>query len=239
MSGARPALAPEARAALGRILDLLASEPRSVTSVRDPARAWRVHVADSLAGLDVAELAAAGRIADLGAGAGFPGLALAVALPGARVDLIESVGRKAEFIRSAISTGRLTNATTVHARSEEWARQAAPDGGREAYDAVTARAVGRLATVAELASPLLREDGVLVAWKGRRDRDEEAELEAAASQLAMVPGRILAVQPYPASRNRHLHLVRKSGPTPPGLPRRPGRAAKRPRPRGRPRRAGR
>jgi 16S rRNA (guanine527-N7)-methyltransferase len=226
LSGVPPALAPDARAALGRILDLLASEPRSVTSVREPARAWEVHVADSLAGLDVGELAAAGRIADLGAGAGFPGLALAAALPGARVDLVESVGRKADFIRSAISTGRLTNATAVHARSEEWARERPPDGGREAYDVVTARAVGRLATVAELASPLLREGGVLVAWKGSRVRGEEGELEAAAARLAIAPERVLAVTPYPSSRNRHLHVVRKSGPTPPHLPRRPGRAAK-------------
>jgi 16S rRNA (guanine527-N7)-methyltransferase len=227
LSGFSPALAPDARAALGRILELLASEPRSVTSVRDPARGWEVHVADSLAGLDVAELAAAASIADLGAGAGFPGLALAAALPGARLDLIESVGRKADFIRFAISTGRLTNATAVHARSEEWAREPRPDGGREGYDAVTARAVGRLETVAELASPLLREGGVLVAWKGRRDLDEEAESEASASRLAMAPDRVLAVTPYPSSRNRHLHIIRKSGPTPPNLPRRPGRAMKR------------
>jgi 16S rRNA (guanine527-N7)-methyltransferase len=227
LSDAPPPLAPDARAALGRILELLASEPRSVTSVRDPARAWEVHVADSLAGLAVAELAVAARIADLGAGAGFPGLALAVALPGARVDLIESAGRKAEFIRAAVSAGRLENAAAVHARSEEWSREPPPDGGREAYDAVTARAVGRLATLAELASPLLRDDGVLVAWKGRRDPDEEAELEASASRLAMAPDRVLPVTPYPSSRNRHLHVVRKSGPTPPNLPRRPGRAAKR------------
>jgi len=227
LSGAAAALAPDARASLGRILDLLASEPSSLTSVRDPARAWQVHVADSLAGLEVAALAGAARIADLGSGAGFPGLVLAVALPDARVDLIESVGRKAGFIRSAISAGRVVNATIVHARSEEWAREEPPDGGREAYDAVTARAVGRLATVAELASPLLREDGVLVAWKGRRDRDEEAELQASASRLAMALERISAVQPYPASRDRHLYVVRKSAPTPSNLPRRPGRAAKR------------
>jgi 16S rRNA (guanine527-N7)-methyltransferase len=227
LSGIPAALAPDARAALERILHLLASEPSSVTSVRDPARAWEIHVADSLAGLEVAELAAAARIADLGAGAGFPGLALAAALPRARIDLIESAGRKAGFIRAAISAGGLENAAAVHARSEDWAGEPPPDGGREAYDAVTARAVGRLATVAELASPLLGENGVLVAWKGRRDRDEEAELQASASRLAMALERICAVQPYPASRNRHLHVIRKSAPTPPNLPRRPGRAAKR------------
>ncbi len=59
---------------------------------------------------------------------------------------------------------------------------APPRGGREAYDAVTARAVGRLSTLAELASPLLAPGGTLVAWKGRRDPDEEAELERAAAR---------------------------------------------------------
>ena len=227
MSGAVAALGPGARAALGRILDLLASDPRSLTSVRDPGRAWEVHVADSLAGLEVAELAAASAIADLGAGAGFPGLVLAAALPAARVDLVESVGRKTDFIRAAIAAGPIANAAAIHARSEGWAREPPPAGGREAYDAVAARAVGRLATVAELASPLLREGGVLVAWKGRRDRDEEAELGAAAGKLAMAPDRVLPVSPYPSSRNRHLHVIRKVAPTPADLPRRPGRASKR------------
>jgi 16S rRNA (guanine527-N7)-methyltransferase len=227
LTARQPALEPAARRSLERVLELLAADPRSLTSVRDPAEAWDVHVADSLAGLEVPELAGASAIADVGAGAGFPGLALAVALPGARVDLIESVGRKAAFIEEAALSSGLSNARAVPVRSEEWALAEPPDGGRRAYDAATARAVGRLAVVAELASPLLREGGVLVAWKGARNRGEESELEAAAPGLAMRPDRVLAVTPYPASRNRHLHVVRKVGPTPSGLPRRPGRAGKR------------
>jgi 16S rRNA (guanine527-N7)-methyltransferase len=89
--------------------------------------------------------------------------------------------------------------------------------------------VGRLSTLAELASPLLRDGGVLVAWKGKRDEDEEAQLDRAAAQLAMHPERILHVGPYAGSQHRHLHVIRKSGPTPPDLPRRPGMAKKRPR----------
>jgi 16S rRNA (guanine527-N7)-methyltransferase len=69
---------------------------------------------------------------------------------------------------------------------------------------------------------------VLVAWKGRRRADEERELESAAERLAMQPLRILPVGPYAGSRHRHLHVVRKAGPTPEGLPRRPGIAKKRP-----------
>jgi 16S rRNA (guanine527-N7)-methyltransferase len=222
-----PAFDPaDLRAKLTPVLELLASDPASLSAIRDPQRAWTAHVDDSLSGLDV--VGAPARLADVGAGAGFPGLVLAAALPATQVDLIESVGRKAEFIERAIAAAGLENARAVARRSEEWAEVPPPDGGREAYDVVTARAVGRLSTLAELASPLLRAGGALVAWKGRRDADEEAELERAAATLAMAPEEILAVGDRAGSQHRHLHVVRKSGPTPARLPRRPGVAKKRP-----------
>lgn len=218
-------LAPEARAALETVLELLAAERASVSSVTEPTRAWRVHVLDSLTGLEVDDLREAPRIADIGSGAGFPGLALAAALPQAQVDLIESVGRKCDFIRRAATSAAISNAQVLEERSETLAGAV----GREAYDAATARAVGRLSTLAELASPLLREGGVLVAWKGRRDDDEEAQLANAAESLAMQLEEIRAVGPRAGSEHRHLHVIRKVGPTPAGLPRRPGIAKKRPR----------
>lgn len=213
------------RSAFVRVLGLLKQERASVSSVTEPERAWEVHVADSLTGLEVPELAKAERVADIGSGAGFPGLVLAVALPDAQLDLIESVGRKCEFIQRAIDAAGIPNATVVNARSEE----IASGEQRESYDAATARAVGRLSTLAELASPLLKQNGVLVAWKGKRDPDEEQQLERAAEQLAMHPAQILDVGDRAGSKHRHLHALRKLGPTPAELPRRPGMAKKRPR----------
>jgi len=221
-----PELTPEARRRLEPVLALLASERSAPTTVTAPREAWSVHVADSLSGLVFPELAAAESIADVGAGAGFPGLVLAAQLPHARVDLIESIGRKCEFIDRAAAAGGIGNARALNARAEDWA--AAGAAGREAYDVVTARAVARLSTLAELASPLLREGGALVAWKGRRDPEEEAELERGAPSLGMEPGEVRWVGPYAGSRNRHLHLIRKVAPTPAGLPRRAGMAKKRP-----------
>ena len=218
-------LEPGAREALEKVLELLAEERASVSSVTDPDQAWKVHVADSLSGLEAEDLSKARRIADIGSGAGFPGLVLAVALPASRVDLIESVGRKCDFIRRALASAGIGNARVIESRSEDLAGA----DGRESYDAVTARAVGRLSTLAELASPLLHEGGVLVAWKGRRDPGEEAQMEDAAAELAMRPLDVLHVGPYAGSRNRHLHVMRKVGPTPSNLPRRPGMAKKRPR----------
>jgi 16S rRNA (guanine527-N7)-methyltransferase len=216
-----------ARAKLEPVLALLAADATAPSTVIEPERARIVHVADSLSGLGFAELSSARRIADVGSGAGFPGLVLAAMLPEAQVDLIESVGRKCDFIDRAAAAGGIENARAVNARAEEWAAEGSP--GREAYDAVTARAVARLSTLAELASPLLRDDGALVAWKGRRDPDEEAELERGALSLGIVPAEVRRADPYAGSRNRHLYLLHKRGPTPDGLPRRPGMAKKRPR----------
>jgi 16S rRNA (guanine527-N7)-methyltransferase len=218
------ALDDAGRRSLEIVLALLAKERASVSSVVDQ-RAWTVHVEDSLTGLEVPALRSATRIADVGAGAGFPGLVLAVALPAAQVDLIESVGRKCDFMNRAIEAAGITNATVLNTRSEEWASEE----GREAYDAVTARAVARLSTLAELASPLLKPNGTLVAWKGKRDEDEESQLQRASESLAMAPQEVLDVGGRAGSKHRHLHIITKVGPTPADLPRRPGVAKNRPR----------
>jgi 16S rRNA (guanine527-N7)-methyltransferase len=189
----------------------------------------QAHVADSLSGLVVRELARAGRIADVGAGAGFPGLALAIALPGARVDLIESAGRRTAVIEQLRQAAKLENARAVTARAEEWAATpAALGGGREAYDAVTVRAVAALPVLAEYAAPLLRMDGVLVAWKGARAAGEEEHGRRAAAALGLEVSEVLRVEPFEGARDRHLHVFRKISPTPERFPRRPGMAAKRP-----------
>lgn len=225
MTTPQPELDERARAMLEPVVEMLTRESSSPSSATAARSAWSVHVADSLSGLAFDELATARAICDVGAGAGFPGLALAAMLPDARVDLVESIARKCEYMERAAAAGGIPNVRVINARAEDLGA----GEGREAYDAVTARAVGRLSTLAELASPLLTEGGVLVAWKGRRDPGEEAELERAAAELAMEPAEVRWVGPYAGSENRHLHLIRKVGATPPGLPRRAGMAKKRPR----------
>jgi 16S rRNA (guanine527-N7)-methyltransferase len=210
--------------ALEAFARLLREDPLAPVADSTRARAETVHIADSRSGLELEQLAGAGRIADLGSGAGLPGLVLAACLPGARVDLVESTRRKCEFMEQAAREMGLANAHVVCERAESWAAGA----GREAYEAVTARAVARLSTLAELASPLLAAGGCLLAWKGARDPGEEAELERALPRVAMELVEVRAVTPYPGSRERHIHLLRKNGPTPNDLPRRDGLAAKRP-----------
>ena len=206
---------------LGVLLELLA-RPEAPTSVHDPARAIHVHIADSLAGLEIPELRRAGVVADLGAGAGLPGLVLAAALPRADVVLVEAATRKCDFLRSAIDAMELDNAEVVWARAEEWG-----DGiGR--CDIVCARAVAALPVLCEYAAPLLREQGLLVAWKGAVSDEEAADATAAAAQLGLAADPIRPVVPFPGSGRRTLHVMRKVAPTPARYPRRAGMATKRP-----------
>ena len=221
---------PDAAAGrLAALLEALAAEPDPPTTERTPDAALRAHVADSLSGLEVEELSRAARIADLGAGAGFPGLVLAVARPEAHVDLIESAARKCAVIDRLGRAAGIDNARSVRARVEEWGATPAPvGGGAGGYDAVTARALGRLPLVVEYAAPLLREGGVLVAWRGARDADEEAAGAAAAVAVGMRPEETRAVVPFEGALHRHLHVFRKVDPTPGRFPRRTGIARKRP-----------
>jgi 16S rRNA (guanine527-N7)-methyltransferase len=220
--GGQYALPSGAVPALRALLDIVASDDTAPTTVRDPVRAVDVHVADSLSGLDIPALRKARRIADLGAGAGFPGLVLAAALPDARVALVESLGKKCAFLQRAIAAAGLPNAEVVCARAEAW-----PEG-IGTCDAVTARAVAPLAVLAEYAAPLLRDGGVLVAWKGARDAAEEADGAAAADELGLAVGEVRLVRPFPDAERRHLHLYSKVRPTPARFPRREGMARKRP-----------
>jgi 16S rRNA (guanine527-N7)-methyltransferase len=160
----------------------------------------------------------------VGAGAGFPGLALAIALPQARIDLIESTRRKTEVIERLARVAGIGNARALAERAESWAA----GEGAGAYEAVTARAVAPLAVLLEYAAPLLCDGGVLVAWKGARDELEERGGALAAERLAMEPVSVSRVVPFAGAETRHLHVYSKVGPTPAGVPRRPGMARKRP-----------
>jgi len=207
---------------MGALLDALEADEHAPTAVRERDLAAYVHLADALSALEIEGLRGAGTIADLGAGAGFPGLAVAVALPHAQVHLVESQRRKCEFLGRAIAAAAITNAFVVCSRAEEW------EQGLCANDAVTARALAPQPVVLEYAAPLLRVGGTLVDWRGRRDQEEEIAAIRAAAELGLESTTVLRVQPFPGARDRHLHVFRKTEETPSGFPRRPGMARKRP-----------
>jgi 16S rRNA (guanine527-N7)-methyltransferase len=218
----RYSLSQRAGEQLAVLVGLLAGDPAAATAIRGRQRVVDDHIADSLVALELPLLRAATTVADLGSGAGLPGLPLAIALPDARVALIESNGRKCEFIARAAALCELDNAEVVNTRAETWVE------GRAGNEIVTARALAPLPVVAEYAAPLLRDGGSLVAWRGKRDPGQEAAASRAAAELGLEPAAPLAVSPYPDARHRHLHVMRKAAPTPHGFPRRAGVARKRP-----------
>jgi 16S rRNA (guanine527-N7)-methyltransferase len=219
---ARFELPDDAVAALAALLELLASDRAAPTTITDPATAVDSHVADALVALELDEVRAARRIADLGSGAGFPGLVLASALPDARVSLVESSSKKCAFLEQAVETMGLQNVEAVSSRAEEWS------AGMGRCDLVTARAVAPLNVLVEYAAPLLAEGGALVAWKGRRDAADEADGDAAAAATGMGPAAVRPVRPWNGAEHLHLHLYLKVGSTPKRYPRRAGMASKRP-----------
>jgi 16S rRNA (guanine527-N7)-methyltransferase len=147
-----------------------------------------------------------GPIIDVGSGGGSPGLPLAVALPERRLTLLEAVRKKCEFLRTF--AGELANVDVVWGRAEEQEL--------EAYAVALAKALAKPPVAAELTLPLVREGGRVVLWTG-----PSADLSAIEVASGLLGGRV-------ESEEDGLVVLQKVGPTPPGFPRKPGLAKKRP-----------
>jgi 16S rRNA (guanine527-N7)-methyltransferase len=143
----------------------------NLTAIRDPREMVTKHLLDSLAMHPYVDglVTARGALADLGTGAGLPGIPLAIVKPGLRVTLVESAGKKARFMRQAIRELGLADARVAESRIE-----ALDEPG--AYAAITARALATIPSILELGGHLLADDGVLLAMKGVHPADELAGL---------------------------------------------------------------
>jgi 16S rRNA (guanine527-N7)-methyltransferase len=161
---------------------------------------------------------------DIGAGAGFPGLPLKILRPELRLTLVESIAKKAAFLRHIAETLGLADVDIVVARAEAVGRDPAH---RERYAVAVARAVAELRVLAEYCLPLCRTGGRVLAPKGAH---VEVELQAALPAIELLGGRLIAIEPVelPELEPRTLVVVEKTGPTPPQYPRAPGVPTKRP-----------
>lgn len=218
-------LPPADAGRLVAILDRMAQESQNLTAIEDVYDGVDRHLADSLAGLTLPELAdgphlRAGGVCDIGSGGGLPGLVIAMMRPNVPVTLVESEARKCEWLRRA-SAG-LPNVRVVTDRSETFAREA-----RETFATVTARAVAPPPSALELAAPLVAVGGDVVLWVADIDPAGREATARAAALLGMSSPREEQVRPFPGARRRLL-VAHKHAPTPSRFPRRPGRAVKRP-----------
>lgn len=212
-------------ASLELLLRLLQEKAdRNLTAVTSTASIIALHFRDSLALLTLPEVAAAESIVDIGSGAGFPGLPLAISRPGVSMTLVETNQGKCEFMADFVRRSGIANVTITAARAETVGR----GDLRDHFDLALARAVGPLALTMEYAAPLVKTGGFLVLQRGETRPGDEPAAHAAAEALSLSLVRIEPMYPYPEAKNLHAWVFRKEGATASGFPRKPGIAKKRP-----------
>ena len=199
----------------------------NLTAITEPEAIAMKHFLDSFTACAVRVWTGRERVVDVGSGAGFPGLALRIAMPALKLTCVESVGKKSRFLEE---TSALLGVGDVEIRNERAETLAHAADRRAAYDVGTARAVGTLAACAEYLLPFLRIGGDAVVWKGKVD----AELAAARRALASVGGEIAAIVSTiqlgvaDVLPGRNLVVMRKVRATPDRYPRASAEARRRP-----------
>jgi 16S rRNA (guanine(527)-N(7))-methyltransferase RsmG len=166
---------------------------------RSWSRAATKMLAESLAGLDLEPVREARRLADIGTGAGFPGMVLAIALPQARVALVERVPEKCRFLRGVATELGLNHVDVVEVPVQEWSE------GAGSCDVVTSRRAGRPNAIIERSAPLVRPGGAVVLWQGQRDSAKEALAADAAEAAGLRLSRVHRIG------RRHLYMYEKAG----------------------------
>ncbi len=213
-------LPPERIAQLHELIDevLRVNQQFNLTSVREPEAAWTKHILDSLQGLRTPFFEGHQSVVDVGSGAGFPGLALAIARPELKLRVLDATRKKCDFMQSVSEQLKL-NVKTINERAEEVGQNVV---WRERFDVGIARAVGSLSEVCELVLPLVKLGGHAVLWRGEK---AEAEAKTAKGAIKTLGGKLLEIVPYnlPAHDLKyHLIVIEKTARTPKTFPRRVG-----------------
>lgn len=203
-------------------LVLRANTSFNLTSITNSSDAIRLHIVDSLAGVPEIITAPSGRVADIGSGAGYPGVPISIVCH-RRTTLFESVGKKAKFLQDLVDELDLERVVVEGRRSEELA-----ECHRNGFSVVTARALSSLPSLLELASPLLEIGGELVAYKAQLDLDERSRGDRAAALLGFELQRERRVFLPTGGEERTILVYAKRGEPNMSLPRRPGMAQRRP-----------
>ena len=194
----------------------------NLTAITEPREVATLHLLDSLA-LAAHEELAGKKIIDVGTGAGFPGMPLAIALPGVDMTLLDSLNKRIDFLQEVCNALSLQDITCVHARAEEFAA-----AHRESYDFAVSRAVAALPVLCELCLPLVKVGGAFLAMKSRHSQEET---DQAGRAISLLGGKLERVTDYsiPTTDITHrLLTIRKVSPTPKKYPRRFAQIKKQP-----------
>ena len=187
------------------------NEVMNLTAITEPAQVAKLHLLDSLTVLLAAELAGK-RIIDVGCGAGFPGVPIAIACPEAEVTLLDSLGKRMKWLETVLPELSV-EARCITARAEEAVTEL-----RESYDYATSRAVARLNILLELTAPYVKPGGAVLAMKGSAAREELEEAKNAMKKLGL---KLEKIHDFTIDGGQHSVIVlRKTGFTPPQYPRR-------------------
>ena len=219
-----PPEAPEQLAEYGRLM-LEKNQVMNLTAITDPEQAARLHMLDSAALLRCAGFSGEKTLLDVGTGAGLPGLPLKILVPSLQVTLLDSLGKRVDWLNEVCARLGLEGIQAVHARAEE---QALQKGWRDSFDLVTARAVAQLRLLGELCLPFVKVGGVFLAMK---TTDSGPELEEGAHCIKLLGGRAEACADYTVPGTEVTHRVipiRKLAPTLKGYPRRWAKIQKEP-----------
>ena len=218
-----PAQAPAQLAEYGRLL-LEKNQVMNLTAIREEDGVARLHMLDCAALLRYADFQGKTLI-DVGTGAGFPGLALKILVPSLKVTLLDSLGKRVDWLNEVAARLGLSGVEAIHARAEE---QAQVKGFRDSFDFVTARAVADLRLLSELCLPYAKVGGVFLSMKSV---ESGAELENAAHAIKFMGGRVRETVDYTIPGTDVTHrviLVDKVAPTLKGYPRRWAKIQKEP-----------
>ena len=197
----------------------------NLTAITDPGEVAVKHMADSLSCYDERYFPKDASLLDLGTGAGFPGIPLAIFRPDLTVTFFDSLQKRLNFLNEVCRETGLRKVTFLHGRAEEMAHQ---EAYREQFDLVTSRAVARLSILCEWALPYVRKNGLFIALKGAQ---YEEEIKEASNALRILGGTLEEVRPVTLpglSDKRAVLYIRKSGTSPAKYPRKPKMAAKHP-----------
>ena len=187
------------------------NEVMNLTAITEPDQVAKLHLLDSLSVLKCEDLKGKTLI-DVGCGAGFPGVPLAIACPEANITLLDSLGKRMTWLETVLPELGV-KARCVTARAEE-----AVASSRETYDFATSRAVARLNILLELTAPYVKVGGKVLAMKGAAAKEELAEAGNAIKKLGL---KLEEVKEFPMDGTTHAVIVlRKVSPTPPQFPRR-------------------